>query len=82
MSTPRRNTKLTNKDLEKEATKFLASGRRYWEFMQRFGLGGAVSWVKDTDGFGCVFTRGEYEETIISNITRLGPTHYFGSMKE
>lgn len=82
MSIPNRDSTLTNKDLDREAKKFLVAGKRYWEFMQRFGIGGAVTWVKDIEGFGCVFTRGEYEETLMQNIHRLGPTHYFGSMKE
>lgn len=82
MSIPNRDKTLTNVDLEKESILFLKAGKRYWEFMQKFGIGGAVTWVKDTEGFGCVFTRGEYEETLMQNIHRLGPTHYFGSMTD
>ncbi len=73
---------LTLKELDEECALFLAAGKRYWEVMYRAGHGGAVIWCKDTDGFGCIFTRGEYTDTLMQNIQRLGPTVHFGEIKD
>lgn len=82
MSIPKRDSTFTTKDLDKAAEKWLAAGHEYWIAMNKAGMGGAVVWVNDTDGFGCVYTRGEYCQQIVQNIERLGPTHYFGCMKD
>lgn len=58
---------MTMEELNKEAELFLKAGYRYWE---------------DTDGFGVLFSRGEYLSKIIDNIENQGPTRYFGAMKE
>ena len=69
-------------ELNKEAELFLAAGKRYWEAANKAGISGAVIWLKDTDGFGCVFTRGEYHDRIVMNIENTGPTKYFGAMRD
>lgn len=73
--------KLTLAELEAEAELFLAAGRRYWDAAHNFGISGAVIFIKDTEGFGCLFSRGEYVQQMIYNIEGLGPTTYFGSAK-
>lgn len=71
---------MTMKELYAEADLFLAAGKRYRIAMAKAGLGGAIAWIKDTEGFGCIFTRGEYVDALLQNIERLGPTYHFGCM--
>lgn len=73
---------MTMDELNAEAVLFLAAGKRYWEAAHKAGISGAVIWLKDTDGFGCVFTRGEYVQRIVQNIEGQGPTKYFGALKD
>lgn len=75
------NAKITLDELKEEAALFLAAGKRYWEVANRFQNYGAVIWVQDTEGFGCIFSRAEYVGQIISNIERMGPTTQFGALK-
>ena len=73
---------MTTDELNEEAVLFLATGKRYYEAAHKAGISGAIIWVKDTDGFGCLYTRGEYCSRIIANIEGQGPTKYFGAMKD
>lgn len=73
---------MTMDELNEEAALFLAAGHRYWKAAHKAGISGAVIWLKDTDGFGVIFTRGEYCDRIVRNIEGQGPTKYFGAMKE
>lgn len=82
MSIPRVDPAYTTKKLHEEAELYLAAGKRYWEAMAKAGMGGAIAWIKDTEGFGCVFTRGEYTDQLLRNIDRLGTVHHFGCMKD
>lgn len=71
---------ITLEELQAEAAKFLAAGKAYWDLMQRAPrMGGAISWVKDTEGGMVIFTRGEYSEQLLRNIENCGPVTHFGS---
>ena len=73
---------MTMEELNEEAKLFLAAGMRYWKAAHKAGIGGAVIWLKDTNGFGCIFSRGEYCDRMVANIETQGPTKYFGAMKD
>lgn len=82
MSIPRIDPNMTMKELDKEGALFLKAGKRYWEAAHKAGISGAVIWLDDTEGFGVIFTRGEYKQQIIGNIERMGPTRSFGAMTD
>lgn len=73
---------MTTEELFVEAELFLAAGKRYHKAMDKARMGGAIAWIKDTEGFGCIYTRGEYLDKLLHNIEQLGKTHYFGCMNE
>lgn len=73
---------MTIEELEAEAIIFLAAAKRYWDAAHKAGIQGAVIWTADTDGFGAIFTRGEYRDQMIYNIEGIGPTRMFGSAKD
>lgn len=82
MSIPRRDPNFTMQDLSKVGEKFLAAGFEYWEAAHKAGIDGAIIWLSDTNGYTCLFTRGEYKQTLLNNVDRIGPTTSFGSMKD
>lgn len=75
-------TKITVEELKAEAALFIAAGKRYWDKAQSFGLGGAIIWTQDLDGFGVVYTRGEYRHQIMYNIDALRKPVHFGSVQD
>lgn len=57
--------------LQEAAQVLMDAAMVYWKEYQRIGLGGAVVWVKDTDGRMVILTRGEYQHTLMRNIDAL-----------
>lgn len=79
--TPRRDPNFTMADLKKVGDKFLAAAQEYWVASHKAGVDGAVIWLKDSaEGF-VLYTRGEYQDTILRSIPELGPVKMFGSVK-
>ena len=63
--------------LQKLGQAFLDAGYEYWLASLEAGQWGAVKWVQSTSGEVCIFTRGEYRETLMSNIPMASDVHYF-----
>lgn len=82
MSIPRIDPNYTMDDLNKVGQKLLEAAQEYWEAAHKAGISGAIIWLSDTDGKTVIFTRGEYKQTIMNNIDRLGPTKHFGAMTD
>ena len=80
MSIPRRDPNFTMADLQAAADKWMDAGYEYWVAAAKAGINGAVIWVADTDGRMSVFTRGEYRQTILQNIDRMGQAREFGKV--
>jgi hypothetical protein len=73
--------KMTKEELNEECRLFLEAGKRYWNAAQKAGVGGAVMWAQDQQGWGCVFTRGEYREHMMHGIHQIGaPVVKFGAV--
>jgi hypothetical protein len=80
MSLPRLDPTITVEQLEECGQRFLEAGYAYWEMMNKIKkLGGAVAWITNGDGHMVIFTRGEYSDTLLRNIDRLGPSFQFGA---
>jgi len=62
---------VVDQEVDEKARALLAAAYDYWEVHQRKAGGGAVIWLKDDMGQLVVFTRGEYLNTIMSNIDHL-----------
>lgn len=73
---------MLSKELQELGAKWLDAGYAYWTAAQKEDIGGAIVWIADLNGYTCVFTRGEYRQTLMNNIDRIGPTRYFGAMKD
>lgn len=79
----RRDPNFTMKDLQKAADKFLAAGQEYKDATQKAGLNvGAVIWYENSHKGLCVFTRGEYRDTILRNIPEVGQIYNLGVVLE
>ncbi len=64
--------------LKEAAQRLLEEAARYWEVYQRERSRAAVVWLQDEEGRVLIFTRGEYREQLMAEVTKLGvPTHYF-----
>ena len=81
MSIPRRDPNYTMAQLQEEADRFQEAGIRYWEAMHKAGIGGAIAWVQGKEGL-TLFTRGEYRDTLLRNVERIGPITHFGSASD
>lgn len=59
--------------------KLLEAAYEFWSACQQEGQHGAVQWLEDCSGQLLVFTRGEYRQTIMNNISSLPSekVHYF-----
>lgn len=82
MSIPKIDPKFTVKALAKAGEEFLEARLRYWEAAHKAGIGGAVMWLTAENGAMVMYTRGEYRQTILANVYRLGPTLEFGAMTD
>lgn len=60
-------------DLQKAGQALLDAAYAYWEIAQKARTGGALFWLDDDAGRTVIFTRGEYRNTLMSNIDRLRP---------
>lgn len=81
MSVPKVDPNFTLDDLRKVAAVFTEAGFAYWEAAHKAGMHGAIMWVTSEDGAMVLYTRGEYQQQILNNIARTGPTTSFGAMK-
>lgn len=69
-------------DLEIVGVQLLEAANIYWEIMRKHGLHGGCIWLTAKDGNMVVFTRGEYREQLLKNITTQydeGRVFQFGS---
>lgn len=83
MSIPRPDPNFTMADLSAVGKDFIDAGKRYWEAFHKAGLkGDAVVWLTADTGEMVIFTRGEYRQTLMANIERLGPTYNFGGVSD
>jgi hypothetical protein len=70
---------ITVQELRAEGVKFLEAGHNYLKAAWKADMGGmAVIWVEDTQGGLVIYTRGEYRNTILSNIQQVGRVISFG----
>lgn len=53
------------------AQKLLDAAHKFWKACHEEGQHGAVQWLIGTNGELIIFTRGEYRETLMSNIETL-----------
>jgi len=70
VSIPKRRH-VTEEELQKAGQLLLDAAYAYWYTMQEAGNGGALFWLDDQAGKTVLFTRGEYRQTLLSNIDRL-----------
>ena len=62
-------------ELKKAAQKLLDAAMNYWEVYAKETGGAAVVWVSDSDDRLVILTRGEYRDTLLSNVHRLPQEH-------
>jgi len=55
----------------KTGQKLLDAAHKFWKACHEEGQYGAVQWLEGTDGCLVIFTRGEYRDTLISNIYKI-----------
>ena len=64
------------------AKALLSAARDYFNAARKNGAPGAVRWVTDGEAV-VIFTRGEYRETLMKNVTDVGETvHYFSTEED
>jgi len=78
MSIPNKDPLFTIEELRKVGQTLLDASYNYWEAAQKAGIGGACIWLEDADGKLVIFTRGEYRETLMRGIDKIGPIKTFG----
>jgi len=69
-------------ELEASARALLEAARLYREQANRSGVRGAVIWLQGIDGSLVVFTRGEYRDQLMENISMLGGSPIAFGMSE
>jgi len=83
MSIPKVDPNFTLDMLQEVGKEFLDAGYKYWEAMHKSGVPcGAVCWLTDLDGRMAIFTRGEYRDTIMRNIEKIGRVTHFGAVDD
>jgi hypothetical protein len=66
----------------KAAERLLKAAYDFWEERKKHGANGAVIWLKDDSGKVVIFTRGEYTNTLMSNIHQIHEPKEFHHISE
>lgn len=82
MSIPKIDPNYTVDQLQKDGIAFLEAGQKFWEGRAKCGFSGAIAYFRDSELGTVIFTRGEYNYQLTSNIEAQGPTYTFGGLKE
>lgn len=83
MGIPKNDPKFTMRALQKAADEFLAAGQAYWNACHKAGLDvGAVIWLEDSAKGLCIFSRGEYRDSLLRNIPEVGQIYQLGVTKK
>lgn len=61
---------MTDKRLQ-AANELLRAAHAFWKIERESGMPSAVKWITGDDGSMVIFTRGEYRDQLMRNITEL-----------
>jgi len=61
----------------KLAENLLEAAYAFWKERTKNGCGAAIQWVSNTDGRTVIFTRSEYNDTLMRNVDFISDTKYF-----